>query len=104
MFRSWPTLRKSALSPFAKRSPRSSSARSSKRNGRRFRCLFRSPLCFPTEDFRERSEEHTSELQSRRDLVCRLLLEKKKKKKFLHCQTNLKQLSLHQTTLDRRYC
>src|SRR6266403_4203542 len=26
-----------------------------------------------------RSEEHTSELQSRRDLVCRLLLEKKKK-------------------------
>src|SRR5690349_23433138 len=29
---------------------------------------------------RPRSEEHTSELQSRRDLVCRLLLEKKKKK------------------------
>src|SRR5207249_9624574 len=29
----------------------------------------------------ERSEEHTSELQSRFDLVCRLLLEKKKKKK-----------------------
>src|SRR5690349_22687938 len=27
-----------------------------------------------------RSEEHTSELQSRRDLVCRLLLEKKKKR------------------------
>src|SRR5690349_23070366 len=31
---------------------------------------------------RTRSEEHTSELQSRRDLVCRLLLEKKKKKKI----------------------
>src|SRR5690349_22955227 len=30
---------------------------------------------------RLRSEEHTSELQSCRDLVCRLLLEKKKKKK-----------------------
>src|SRR2546422_5818340 len=30
--------------------------------------------------FRERSEEHTSELQSRLHLVCRLLLEKKKKK------------------------
>src|SRR5438874_8023273 len=30
----------------------------------------------------ERSEEHTSELQSRRDLVCRLLLEKKKKATF----------------------
>src|SRR5437660_7300885 len=29
----------------------------------------------------ERSEEHTSELQSRGHLVCRLLLEKKKKKK-----------------------
>src|SRR5215471_21745580 len=29
---------------------------------------------------RARSEEHTSELQSRRDLVCRLLLEKKKNK------------------------
>src|SRR5204862_2868167 len=30
---------------------------------------------------RKRSEEHTSELQSRRDLVCRLLLEKKKKQR-----------------------
>src|SRR5687768_18023522 len=31
-----------------------------------------------------RSEEHTSELQSRLHLVCRLLLEKKKKKKNTH--------------------
>src|SRR6266436_5232997 len=30
----------------------------------------------------ERSEEHTSELQSRLHLVCRLLLEKKKKRSF----------------------
>src|SRR2546421_13115273 len=30
----------------------------------------------------ERSEEHTSELQSRSDLVCRLLLEKKKKNHY----------------------
>src|SRR5258707_3876282 len=30
----------------------------------------------------DRSEEHTSELQSRQYLVCRLLLEKKKKKKM----------------------
>src|SRR2546421_7553935 len=30
----------------------------------------------------ERSEEHTSELQSRSDLVCRLLLEKKKKTRY----------------------
>src|SRR2546422_2881776 len=32
----------------------------------------------------ERSEEHTSELQSRLHLVCRLLLEKKKKKTINH--------------------
>src|SRR5207249_9548867 len=32
---------------------------------------------------RQRSEEHTSELQSRFDLVCRLLLEKKKKKNIM---------------------
>src|SRR3712207_8379473 len=32
----------------------------------------------PLEEAEERSEEHTSELQSRQYLVCRLLLEKKK--------------------------
>src|SRR5690554_7760013 len=32
-------------------------------------------------DWQARSEEHTSELQSRPHLVCRLLLEKKKKKR-----------------------
>src|SRR3712207_8188709 len=32
----------------------------------------------PTQQRRSRSEEHTSELQSRQYLVCRLLLEKKK--------------------------
>src|SRR5690349_22601677 len=36
---------------------------------------------FAVRSLSRRSEEHTSELQSRRDLVCRLLLEKKKKKK-----------------------
>src|SRR5438874_6182795 len=54
--------------------------------------LFRSPLRYHVQpatgellpphavgsDRMGRSEEHTSELQSRRDLVCRLLLEKKK--------------------------
>src|SRR5205809_2517547 len=35
-----------------------------------------------------RSEEHTSELQSRLHLVCRLLLEKKKKKKNKRSITN----------------
>src|SRR3712207_8693813 len=34
------------------------------------------PHCYPRKN---RSEEHTSELQSRQYLVCRLLLEKKKK-------------------------
>src|SRR5436309_2783692 len=40
-----------------------------------------SPYCPPPEVGSRRSEEHTSELQSRENLVCRLLLEKKKKKK-----------------------
>src|SRR2546428_6095842 len=38
---------------------------------------------------RARSEEHTSELQSRSDLVCRLLLEKKKKIGIRNCATVL---------------
>src|SRR5436309_5622968 len=46
----------------------------------------RAPRCIPRKVSRPlppspRSEEHTSELQSRENLVCRLLLEKKKKKK-----------------------
>src|SRR3712207_8214261 len=41
--------------------------------GRSARTRARSPRCRP------RSEEHTSELQSRQYLVCRLLLEKKNK-------------------------
>src|SRR5690349_22959382 len=36
--------------------------------------------CFDEDAPSIRSEQHTSELQSRRDIVCRLLLEKKKKK------------------------
>src|SRR5438034_2524297 len=41
-------------------------------------------------DLLHRSEEHTSELQSHSDLVCRLLLEKKKKtaRKFHSCKRN----------------
>src|SRR5438094_5061222 len=38
---------------------------------------------------RERSEEHTSELQSPYDLVCRLLLEKKKNNKTISCLCSL---------------
>src|SRR5699024_12770842 len=41
-----------------------------------------------------RSEEHTSELQSRFDLVCRLLLEKKKTKEYIK-QTVRRKLLVH---------
>src|SRR5438105_10028963 len=48
----------------------------------------------PTTDPRvRRSEEHTSELQSRVDLVCRLLLEKKKKKKKRQEQKKIKRIT-----------
>src|SRR3989442_2264393 len=40
----------------------------------------------------DRSEEHTSELQSRPHLVCRLLLEKKKKKQIRHAYVYMKQM------------
>src|SRR5690606_40397925 len=43
------------------------------------RCCCKLPSTNPTR--LPRSEEHTSELQSRENLVCRLLLEKKKQKK-----------------------
>src|SRR5690349_23028480 len=46
----------------------------------------------------QRSEEHTSELQSRRDLVCRLLLEKKKKKKKEINQKNRQNQNKHTET------
>src|SRR2546426_2095844 len=41
----------------------------------------------------ERSEEHTSELQSPCNLVCRLLLEKKKKKKYHKLTRRIKKLT-----------
>src|SRR5712664_4671723 len=55
----------------------------SERRGRAAVGHARRPRVHRRGDFRvdPRSEEHTSELQSRSDLVCRLLLEKKKKKK-----------------------
>src|SRR5687767_15446580 len=42
----------------------------------------------PTPGSRDRSEEHTSELQSLAYLVCRLLLEKKKKKNKTNSHTS----------------
>src|SRR5690349_23369062 len=46
-----------------------------------------------------RSEEHTSELQSRRDLVCRLLLEKKKKKHHHHLHKRVQKSSNHRDSI-----
>src|SRR2546430_7526644 len=46
----------------------------------------------------QRSEEHTSELQSQSNLVCRLLLEKKKNKKKPHSIANTL-TSYHRTTI-----
>src|SRR2546427_1662451 len=48
-----------------------------------------------------RSEEHTSELQSQSNLVCRLLLEKKKKSKQTssHNYTNRKPMNNTQATI-----
>src|SRR5207302_5752666 len=52
-----------------------------------------------------RSEEHTSELQSRENLVCRLLLEKKKKKcnKPLYVKDNDKPSSMNRSDESERF-
>src|SRR3989449_5595895 len=50
-----------------------------------------------TEDPVRRSEEHTSELQSRLHLVCRLLLEKKKKKQMFS-RANLRRSRVRRAT------
>src|SRR5437016_10115053 len=49
----------------------------------------------------ERSEEHTSELQSLTNLVCRLLLEKKKTKQTKHIPVP-KKCSTHYICIDHR--
>src|SRR5207249_11544811 len=67
--------RGSAIPNAARRSPRSGAA--SSRTAWGSRSSSSSAASTPTRF--DRSEEHTSELQSRFDLVCRLLLEKKKK-------------------------
>src|SRR5947209_15846374 len=51
--------------------------------------------------FVRRSEEHTSELQSRQYLVCRLLLEKKKKKKKKKHNTLIKQRYNHENNYNK---
>src|SRR5260221_4328231 len=71
LFRSLSTLRTRQRPPVWDAPRRISSSFQRLTNGPNV--LFRSPA-------EHRSEEHTSELQSHSDLVCRLLLEKKKKK------------------------
>src|SRR5947209_17005369 len=51
---------------------------------RRTTCSIFSSSAFDASSNSRRSEEHTSELQSRQYLVCRLLLEKKKKQAAVH--------------------
>src|SRR2546430_4938889 len=51
------------------------------------------------EEARKRSEEHTSELQSQSNLVCRLLLEKKKKKQLRLTMLTARQITLGQKTI-----
>src|SRR3712207_7488575 len=66
--------------PISRTRPPRTSARPGRRGGRGLRCrrVRRPAPRRPTRSPRARSEEHTSELQSRQYLVCRLLLEKKK--------------------------
>src|SRR6266540_6001670 len=90
-------LARSASRPIVRRSCESKSARPSSRESRSPRSTLSTTgasagSCRPPD--RPRSEEHTSELQSHHDLVCRLLLEKKKKKqkaRKIGKQTNTKQ-------------
>src|SRR5438874_10105652 len=81
-------------SPRRRSWPHRADARESTRPARRARADHRPAHRSVCRD-EGRSEEHTSELQSRRDLVCRLLLEKKKKKR-----KNNNKLELHQQLLS----
>src|SRR3989442_7530954 len=54
----------------------------------------RRPRRLAVADAEQRSEEHTSELQSRPHLVCRLLLEKKKSRKILERAADLQDLEM----------
>src|SRR5438105_12604307 len=54
--------------------------------------------------WRTRSEEHTSELQSRVDLVCRLLLEKKKNRTQVDRSTATRVLDQHNRLHRTRLC
>src|SRR5690349_22343419 len=68
---------------FRSRRVKSFSTCSARRPASIVHCSTRASVTFANSaKVRARSEEHTSELQSRRDLVCRLLLEKKKQQRL----------------------
>src|SRR5690606_40736894 len=77
-----PSMLKRSFRRYSLRRARSGDCASRKKFQDGFRTLLGSSGTIPTVGIRvtdlRRSEEHTSELQSRENLVCRLLLEKKK--------------------------
>src|SRR5438132_2235396 len=63
--------------------------------------------CIPRKEHPSRSEEHTSELQSHSDLVCRLLLEKKKYNSSARCdrsERHLEDVSANRSLKPDRCC
>src|SRR2546430_3452503 len=73
------------------------SCRTGSRNGLASRRPINTSSSIAAERTRGGSEEHTSELQSQSNLVCRLLLVKKKKKNTKETQLRLRALRLHRT-------
>src|SRR2546430_8435176 len=86
------TLFRSATSFSNRRDRRLASGLSKAARVGRTTCRFTCTLSSNCSGNRDRSEEHTSELQSQSNLVCRLLLEKKKKQltdTILHACTHI---------------
>src|SRR5690625_6939496 len=73
-------IRSFELDPHAPKEPEKNEEAYLRTHGGAVADLLKAERLMQTAARRERSEEHTSELQSRGHLVCRLLLEKKKKK------------------------
>src|SRR5436305_7631605 len=67
----------------------------------RLRSSVHAPVPQNRQDRQTRSEEHTSELQSRPHLVCRLLLEKKKKQTITRTYHNIQNIILNNHTFKK---
>src|SRR2546430_7335058 len=65
--------------------------------------VFSWAMASPTRASGKRSVEHTSELQSQSNLVCRLLLEKKKKKYAWSIEYFLAEDIMHSSPFDTRF-